>query len=65
MKFEIEREDKFAKNLGFVSGYLLFSFILFFVLKFGKKEMPFYYVLGITFSIALIAYLLRKYVKGS
>ncbi|MBU1201193.1 MAG: hypothetical protein KJ583_04050 [Nanoarchaeota archaeon] len=56
----------FGEKVGFLSAYLLFSTIIYFVLVFSKKIVfgsSFFYVILFTLLITLIGVMLRRWLR--
>ena len=68
MKFEsVGFAENVGKVLGFLIAYLLFTAILFFVLKIAKKipsSWNIFCVAGITLSIAFLGIIIKKLLYG-
>ncbi|MAF35940.1 hypothetical protein CL622_02375 [archaeon] len=57
---------KILEVLGYLFAYLLFTTILFFVLTFLNKlpgDWNYFYVMGMTFIIAVVGYLLKGWLN--
>jgi len=64
MKFnKKEKIRKFGERTGFILMYIIFTTILYFVLKFLNKisNLNYFYVLNFTLSITLLGILLKVY----
>jgi hypothetical protein len=55
--------DKLLFSLGYIFSYLVFTAVLFFVLKYTGRQKPAYVVAAITFSISLAGAMLRRWLR--
>ena len=58
--------ENFGKKIGFVSGYAIFTALMFLALKFSgrlPKTLPYLTVAAISLFIAAIGFLVRRFLK--
>jgi len=66
MEFDKIGPNKIYEKIGYILGYLLFTAVIFILLK-GINKLPktwnFFHVMGLTFLIWIFALLIKRFLK--
>lgn len=67
MKFEEDKRiEKFGKKVGYLTSYIIFTTVLYFILKYLNKlpsNWSYFHVVGLTFFIVLIGITIKRVLK--